>query len=123
MADLKKLQPALATMLAVDKMTMDDAVRAFESLTIDSIKKCKEESACPLLTTIQNADEILYVPAGWLLCASTVQGPLAYGCRKSWAITSESHFASYETLHGLFVQSGAKTTKMQDVLQAISRDQ
>ena len=121
LADVKQLQPALATYHSVDKMTVTDFIDAFEGLNVDNIKKLKD-SACTIFTVTQSADEILYVPAGWLLSAATVQGALAYGCRKCWAFATESQHASYESLHGLFAHSGMKAGKMQEVLQAIDAD-
>ena len=79
-----------------------------------------KESGCSFLLARQSADEVLFVPAGWLMCSKTTSGPLTYGCRKCWAIATESQHASYETLHGLFAHSGKNTSKMQEVLKILA---
>ena len=108
-------------MKAVDKMTSTEYIEAFENLNEEGLQKLKE-SACPVLTVTQAANEILYVPAGWILSATTVQGPLAYGCRKCWVFQSESQHRSYEALHGLCAHSGMNTSKMEAALNAMAPD-
>ena len=97
---------------------MTELINAFENCHTDQIKDFAN-TGCHVYTVVQEVNDILYIPPGWLVCTCVLEGPLVYGCRQAWLFESESHHDSYEALHGLWVHSGKKTDKMEVILECI----
>ena len=71
------------------------------------------------MTVLQNPEDLLYVPAGWLAAEASAKGMLIYGLRKTIMIKEPKFVANYRALIGAMFRGGSRVEKMKDVLTTI----
>ena len=95
-----------------DKQSLHDA---FENLDDATVKKLNAKGA-KIFKVSQKAEQLLYVPVGWLVSERAVKGPLIYGIRKSVFVASPAGKASYSKAKIFLESSGVDVSKMISIL-------
>ena len=91
----------------------DDLVKFVLSLTPESPHWA---SVTGYRVTVQ-ANDMLYLPQGWILCEQCASSMLVYGVRRSFLVNLESAKANYELAIALLQRSNRDPAKMQEVLK------
>ena len=112
---MAKLVPALKISLAKDALTLEEVSDAVSCLTEDTIKAAKD-SGCDMYCHLLLPKQVLYVPAGWLLCEECCAGVLVYGLRKGFLFKCTDSKKNYEELIGTQLNSGENVDKPREAL-------
>lgn len=72
-------------------------------------------------TAVCKADDVIYVPTGFILCEKSMSGGLLYGCRKSYLIKSETCMASYKVCSEVLEASGRNPDQNEEGAGVICR--
>ena len=107
MFELRDLLKALG-----DTATCDSLTEFVLSLNVSSPQWASVRG----FRTVLQADDILYVPQGWVMAEQCGSGILHHGVRKSFLISSERSKENYQCAISLLERSGRDPSKMKTVL-------
>ena len=117
--ECSSLLAALRTELQQDSISLDDLEGLVGKLSSESLENCKKHGL-KCYSCLQQPNDLVYVPAGWITAEQSVKGMLIYGLRASVLLRSEAAHISYEGLIGLYASSNKPVEKMKQALDLMA---
>lgn len=113
------LLAALRTELQQDSISLDDIEGMVGALSAESLENCKKHRL-KCYSCLQQPNDLVYVPAGWITVEQSVKDMLIYGLRASLLLRSDASHTSYEGLIGLYSSSNKPVDKMKQALDLMA---
>ena len=118
--EISSLIASMKMILGKDDLGGLDGVTDFVRHLDDGRLKAFHQHGCVPHIVVQKANEVLWVPCGFLAVEKCVKGILIYGLRKSVLYKSLKALASYEANIEVLKQSGKPIEKMKMVHNIIA---
>ena len=81
-------------------------------MSTDDLNRMVKEYKVPVYRQMVEKEEMIYIPAGWLLCERVVNGTLLYGARKSVFFRSDGTSQKYALARECLSKAGNDVSKM-----------
>ena len=92
---------AMRVATSAEAIGLDDMKKYVRGLSSNEIDKLKPAGCVPV-TVVQEANDIVVVPAGWLVAFESKSGVLIYGARASVVLKTAGAYDEYSAMAGCY---------------------
>ena len=124
LAESSKFVAAVRSIESKDSLTLEECLNFFKNMDVAKLDGLKA-AGCVIYTVVQQPNQALWIPCGWLVGELVCRGVLIYGVRKTVVTCSGESEENYQTMMGLYrtTPDGEKVVaKMQEFLPIIKKD-
>ena len=118
--EISSLAAALRLKLAKDEIGFNDLEPSLLACSAEDLK-LMVGNGLKIHHVILKPQQAAYIPSGYVLAESVVQGILIYGARKSYMVSTQAALHSYECLIGLHRASQRDLVKMTAALAILKK--